>query len=142
MIRFLSIALVVATCAGCSQRVPVQTSDFEHGDYVERNATTKAMVGRWGTNGEVGLIVAETDGRIVFSAPKNDTWRMEISDAKIVDDSVHFTQKNYLHSGESHPFNGVACNSIAKMADANTLELGITTKDVPEYGADMLKRIE
>ena len=100
------------------------------------------MIGKWGIDGEVTLIVAETDERILFSAPENDTWRMEITDAKIVGDTVRFTQKNYLHSGETHPFNGVACNSIAKLVDEETLEVGVTTKDVPEYGADMLKRIE
>lgn len=66
----------------------------------------------------------------------------EISDAKILKATVAFTQQHYLHDGTDHPFNGVACYSIAKRVDNDTIELGITIDDSPEYDADLLHRIK
>ncbi len=147
MIRLLALAAIIATCVGCpgtSTQAGKQTivADSEHGNEVESNAITRSMIGEWGTDGKAVLIVAESNGRVVFSAPENDTWRMEVDDAKIEGETVHFTQKHYLLSGEDHPFNGVACNSTTKLVDDDTLEFGMTTKATPEYAAEMLKRIE
>ena len=100
------------------------------------------MIGQWGYGGKVILIVSEIGSQVKFSAPDNDTWRTIISDAEIVDDTVRFIQKNYLLDGTTHAFNGVACNSIAKLVDDNTLEFGLTSKDTPEFSPDLLKRVD
>ncbi len=94
----------------------------------------KAMVGRWGSSGEESLTLTLEGDRVVISAPQNDTWRMEIHDAKAIGDSIHFVQKNYLHSGETHPFNGVACNSQIRLIDTDKIELRISTS----YSKDLL----
>lgn len=97
----------------------------------------RAMVGRWGSSGEESLRLTLEGDRVVISAPQNDTWRMEIHDAKAVGDSIHFVQKNYLHSGESHPFNGVACNSQIKLIENGKIELKMSTS----YSKDLLPEI-
>ena len=129
------------TFAGCQQTATAPSDKTSGSNFVTSNALTQSMIGNWGTDGEVALIVREENGSVEFTTPDNDTWRMEISDAKIVGDTVTFVQKNYLHDGSDHPFNGVACNSIAKLLDSDTLELGMTTKDSPDLGAEKLKRI-
>lgn len=101
---------------------------------------TRRMVGHWGIDGEVVLIIGINGNHVVVSAPQNDTWRMDILDAGIVEDTIHFTQKHYLHDGNSHPFNGVACHCIAKRVDDDTLELGMTAEKTPGFGSDLPTR--
>ncbi|MBM4092818.1 MAG: hypothetical protein FJ276_25930 [Planctomycetes bacterium] len=67
---------------------------------------------------------------------------MDISDAKVKGDSVSFVQKNFLHSGESHPFNGVACDTTVRLVDSNTMEMTMTTVHTPEPESERLSRIE
>ena len=153
MIRPFAIAAIMLSCLGCRTDSTVPTA--EDGDATGHNAktvtkkysvnataVTTPMVGKWGTDNGAILIVTASDDRIEFTVPANDTWRIEISDVKIVDDTVHFTKKYYLHDGE-HPFNGVANKRIAKLADVDTLELASPspTKDSPKDVAEMLKRI-
>ena len=143
MIRQFLMISVLLVCAGCQEQSSISSDNSKGNDNtVAANDLTRSMIGSWGQDGEVALIIREIDGGIEFATPENDTWRMEISDAKIVGDTVSFVQKHYLHDGSDHPFNGVACNSIAKFVDSDTLELGMTSNDSPEYGADMLKRIK
>ena len=132
------IALSSVAIVGCnaSTTTPPVTSSVAATD------VTKPMVGQWGVDGEVSLIITLQDDRVVISAPANDTWRMDIHDAKIVNDSIHFVQKNYLHNGDAHPFNGVACNSIAKLIDDDKLEFRLTTVHSPDVESDILTRIE
>ncbi|MEM7475661.1 MAG: hypothetical protein AAF483_11780 [Planctomycetota bacterium] len=78
----------------------------------------------------------------MFSAPENDTWRMDISDATVNGKSVAFVQKNFLHNGESHPFNGVACNTTVRLIDAKTMEMAMTTVHSPDLEPELLTRIE
>ena len=111
-------------------------------DFVASNELTQSMIGQWGYRDEVVLIVSEIASQVKFSVPENGTWRTFISDAEIVDDTVRFIQKSYLLDGTAHTFNGVACNSIAKLVDDQTLEYGLTSKDSPEYSGDLLKRID
>ena len=78
----------------------------------------------------------------MFATPENDTWRMEISDAKVDGDTVAFVQKNFLHNGESHPFNGVACEITVRLVNSETMEMTVTTVQSPEPISDLLSRIE
>ncbi len=132
------LALFAMLSLGCNGIKPQQGATSS----VPATDATQRMVGQWGIDGEVSLIIKLDRDQVVVSAPDNDTWRMDILDARIVDDAIHFTQKNYLHDGESHPFNGVACNSVAKLVDDDTLELGMTTVQMPEYESDLLTRIK
>lgn len=133
---------VVATCflllSGCDRT----------GDATPATASVPAtdslsrMVGKWGIGGEVCLIVSQTDDRISFSAPANETWRMDIRDAKVDGETVAFVQKNFLHNGESHPFNGVACQVTVRLIDSETMEMTLTTVDSPSLEPDLLSRIQ
>ena len=137
-VRFCLVASLAMLSLGCNG--PAN----QHGltSSVAATDTTREMVGQWGIDGEVALIIELNDGRVVVSAPENDTWRMDVSEARLEGDAIHFTQKNYLHNGEFHPFNGVACNTVAKLVDNDTLELGMTTAQTPEYESDLLTRIK
>jgi len=137
-LAFCSLALCTMLSLGCNSTNTQQGASSS----VAATETTRRMVGQWGIDGEVALIIELDRDRVVVSSPDNDTWRMDILDAKIVNETIHFTQKNYLHDGESHPFNGVACNSVAKLADDDTLELGMSTVQMPEIVSDLLTRIE
>lgn len=66
---------------------------------------------------------------------------MDISNAVMEGPSVYFVQKNFLHSGEAHPFNGVACNTRIKLIDADTMEMKMTTEHSPNPEAERLTRI-
>ena len=79
---------------------------------------------------------------MVIAAPKSPVWRIEISDAEVDGDSVKFVQKSFLRGGKFHPFNGVACNTIIRMVDANSMEMSITTIHAPEPEQDLLTRID
>ena len=142
MIRNFFLVAILLTFGGCQQAATTSGDTANESNSVVSNELTQSMVGEWGTDGEVALIVRETNNRVEFLTPDNNTWRMEINDVKIVGDTVTFVQKNYLHDGSDHPFNGVACNSIAKLVDSDTLELGMTTIHSPEFNADKLKRIK
>jgi hypothetical protein len=100
------------------------------------------MVGKWASEGEVSLIVTKADDRIVFSAPENDTWRMDITGASVNGDSVAFVQKNFLHSGEAHSFSGVACTTTVRLVDDDTMEMTMTTDLTPDAASELLSRIE
>ncbi len=67
---------------------------------------------------------------------------MVISNAKIVDDSVHFVQTNYCRNSILHSFNGVACNFSVKLLDDDRLELGMTTMFLPFSKPEVLTRTE
>ncbi|MDA8743304.1 hypothetical protein N9N28_01610 [Rubripirellula amarantea] len=135
---FTLLSLLAMLSLGCHGAKPLESATSS----VAATETTKRMVGEWGVDSEVALII-ELDGeRVVVSTPENDTWRMDVLDAKIVDDAIHFIQKNYLHDGEPHPFNGVACNSVAKLIDDDTLELGMTTVHTPAYESELFARIK
>ena len=131
-INFIAVLLAFA---GCGRSNTVESVEL-----------TQSMIGKWGRVGDVALTIREIDRRIEIST-YNDTWRMEISDAQIVDDAVTFVQKNYLHDGSDHPLNGVAFSCIAKLVNEDTLEIEKkATKDSPEFPTDALtdrlKRIE
>lgn len=137
-VSFSLVSLLAMLSLGCDSAIPQDSATSS----VAATETTRRMVGEWGVDSEVALII-ELDGeRIVVSAPENDTWRMDILGAQLVDDSIHFVQKHYLHDGEPHPFNGVACNSVAKIIDDDTLEVGMTTVHTPEYESDLFTRIK
>ena len=87
------------------------------------------------------MISLEGD-RVIVAAPHNDTWRMDIRDAKVVGESLHFDQEAYLHDDTFHRLDGVACKSIEKLVGNDELELGMTTKMSPELDSDLLTRIE
>ena len=97
------------------------------------NNVIRSMIGHWGdSNGDVRLIVEMDGDQINISMRESDTLRREISDAKIVDESIHFISKSYFLNAPDHPFNGVACDYIVKMVDENRLELDLTNIDTPE----------
>ncbi len=133
--RLMTLCLLAAGCSGTAD-TPAGTASVAATD------ETSEMVGKWGSEGEVALIVSRTEDRIVFSAPENDTWRMVISDAKLDGETVAFVQKNYLHSGESHPFNGVACQTAIRLIDSDTMEMTMTTATSPDLEPELLSRIE
>ncbi len=130
-----ALLLLSVGCSGTDNTAPASAS-------VPATDATSQMVGKWGSGGEVALIVSQADDRVVFSAPENDTWRMDITDAKVDGDTVAFVQKNFLHSGESHPFNGVACETTVRLVDSETMEMTMTTVHSPEPGSELLLRIE
>ncbi|MCF7958370.1 MAG: hypothetical protein K9M57_07980 [Phycisphaerae bacterium] len=103
---------------------------------------TKSMVGRWGIDGEISLIISLQDDRIIISAPKNEMWQIITQDASIIKDSIHFIQKHYIKNGDEHPFNGVECDSIIKLIDKNKLEHTMTTEQLPNGKSSILTRIE
>lgn len=135
MRRLFSLVMLLVVSVGCSKTVQTTAS-------VPATAATSPMVGKWGHEGEVALIVSQVGERIVISAPANDTWRMDISDAEVDGDSVKFVQKNYLHDGTDHPFNGVACETTVRLVDADTMEMTLTTVHSPDLEPDLLSRIE
>ena len=137
MIRYL-LLVVLFIFYGCN----VKESPSATTSSVAITDVTKPMVGQWGVGGEAALIISLDGDRVVISTPPNDTWRMDIRDAKIVGESLHFVQENYLHNGTDHPFNGVACNSIAKLIGEDILEFGMTTKSSPEFDSSILTRIK
>jgi len=130
-----AVLLLSVGCSGTDNTAPASAS-------VPATDATSQMVGKWGFEGEVALIVSKADGRIVVFAPENDTWRMEITDAKVDGDTVAFVQKNFLHSGESHPFNGVACETAVRLVDSETMEMTMTTAHSPKPDSELLLRID
>jgi len=138
MFRVLSILALLMLSAGCSGSAETAQATAS----VPFTDEVSDMVGKWGVEGEVSLIVSLVGDLLVFSAPENDTWRMDISDAGLDGDSVSFIQKNFLHSGESHPFNGVACETVVRLIDSDTMEMTMTTVHTPAPGSDLLARIE
>lgn len=103
---------------------------------------TSRMIGTWGVDGQVSLTVSREDGQLVLTPPENEMWRMEISGVVVDGDSVRFVQKHYLHSGDPHPFSGVACNTIIRLIDDDTMELTMTTVHMPEGESASLSRME
>ncbi len=138
MCRLFALTALLLPSVGCSGTD--RTAPTSAG--VPATDATSQMVGKWGSAGEVALIVSQADDRIVFATPENDTWRMEISDAKVDGDTVAFVQKNFLHNGESHPFNGVACEITVRLVNSETMEMTVTTVQSPEPISDLLSRIE
>ncbi len=128
-------SLLLIGCGEGSNATPAASS-------VAATDVAKSMIGKWGVDGEVALIVTLQDDRVQISAPANDTWRMDIHNAEIVDDTIHFVQKNYLHNGDAHPFNGVACNSVIKLIDQDKLEFATATVDLPDPASEILTRVE
>ena len=138
-IRFCpTFTLVAVLLAGCNSSDTTSSTTSS----VPSTDVTKAMVGHWGSDGEEVLIISLEGDQVVVSTPANDMWRMDILDASIVGDSIHFVQKNYLRSGDPHPFNGMACNSVVKMVREDELEFGITTEVAPDLESTILTRIE
>ncbi len=139
--HFLIIAGLLTLASGCGLKPrPMATTSS-----VDATPVTKAMVGRWGIQGEEGtLILRMEENRVIIAGPDNDTWRIDISDATIVGDSIHFVQKHYVHDNEPHPFNGVACNCIVHLVgdDGSQLSFGMTTIHSPDFEADILTRLE
>lgn len=142
MIRTFIFVAVLLAITGCQQNATPSSDTSSGSNFLPSTELTQSMIGSWGKEGEISLIIKEENGRIELTPPDNDTWRMEISDAKITGETVTYVQKNHLHDGSSHPFNGVACNSIVKLIDTDTLELEITTKDSSDLVPENLKRIK
>ena len=134
----LVLVLILAIVCGCT---PSSSRNGATAD-VAVTDETEAMVGKWGAESEVSLIVSRVGDRIVLAAPENDTWRMDISDARLDGDSICYIQKNFLHSGEYHPFNGVECNTRIRLIDADTIEMKLTTVHSPDPEAEQLVRIK
>lgn len=109
---------------------------------VPATEVTEAMVGKWGNEGNVALVLSRENDRIILATPENKTWRMDISDARIDGALVRYIQKNVLHDGSEHPFNGVLCHTQIQLIDAQTLEMSATTVHSPELRSERLKRIE
>ncbi|MEM8671661.1 MAG: hypothetical protein AAGG48_29355 [Planctomycetota bacterium] len=137
LLKVLLISSLISVSLGCSDSGPQEGLSSS----VEATDLTRQMVGQWGSDGEVTLIIELIGDTVVFSAPENDTWRMDVLDARIVDQEVHFIQKNFLHDGSSHPFNGVACETTVKLLDDDTLQLAMTTDSSPDLESEVLSRI-
>ena len=130
---------LLTAVAGChSGRTPVAATSS-----VEATPTTEAMVGRWGTNGNESLIITKHGERITIACPANDTWRMDVHDAAVAGNEIRFVEKNYLRSGEDHPFNGIACNCVAKLVGdrKDQSEFGMTTVHSPGHESEILTRL-
>ena len=130
----LGLVMVMTGCGAPESRDGTNSN-------VQANDLSRSMVGRWESEGEVTLTLSMEDERVVLSAPSNDTWRMDVSDAQIIGDEIHFVQTHFLQSGEAHPFSGVACNSILRRVDADTLELTISTHLTPKPVTERLTRM-
>ena len=138
MSRALSLLAILMFTPGCSGPADMTQATSS----VPATEAISDMVGKWGVEGEVSLIVSHVGDELVFSAPENDTWRMDIDDAELDGESVSFIQRNFLHSGESHPFNGVACETVVRLVDSETMEMTMTTVHTPDPESDLLLRIE
>ena len=102
--------LILALLAGCAT-VPIQQNIVSS---VPLNKTTRQMLGNWlcGEHNVIQLIQDDAHVRIYFE--KNDTWRIDISNVKLVGDEIHFITTHFLRDGSSHPFNGTPCNTIIR----------------------------
>ena len=131
--------MCLALCiTGCT----TQSTNTNASANLPASEQTTKMIGEWGVDGEVSLIVSKNGDQIVLSAPANDTWRMDLYDAKEANGTVTFVQKNNLHSGEAHPFNGVACNTTIRLVDSDRIEMTMTTVHTPKGEPELLVRIK
>jgi hypothetical protein len=133
--KYVLSLLTLSMLAGCAT-VPVQHNAASS---VPLNDTTRPMLGQWlcGEHNVIHLIREDAQVRICFE--KNDTWRIDISNAKIVGDEIHFITTHFLRDGSSHPFNGTPCNTIIRHHD-DQLELGMSPEHSPEYDFDRLTK--
>ena len=137
MLRALTFAIILLTAFGCSD----QPENVGTTSSVPATEVTSKMIGTWGLGGQAGLILEQVQDQVVISAPPVEGLRMDISDAKIEGQAIHFVQKNYFLEMDSHPFNGVANNSSIRLIDDNTLEYRIKTIQLPEEYQGVLTRI-
>ncbi len=138
MCRIVALTTFILVSVGCTRAnntAPASAS-------VMATDATIQMVGKWGSDGEISLIVTKMDDQVVFSAPQNEIWRMDISDARVEGNSVAFVQKNFLHNGEWHPFNGVACNTTVRLVGSDKMEMIMTTVHSPTPEPELLLRME
>jgi len=96
------------------------------------------MIGTWGTEQGAAFIVKKRGEQLEIIGSPNDTWRAEISDAKVTGSSVTFIKRNYLHDGAPHPFNGHACECVIEMEDG-FLKFRITNTKDPELAEYLIK---
>jgi hypothetical protein len=100
---------------------------------VPLNEITRPMLGHWMSEGNTVLHLVQEDEQVRIFCQKNDTWCIDISNARIVGDEVHYITKSYVRDGSGHPFNGVAVNTIIRTRDDDRLEKGVSSEHRPDY---------
>lgn len=135
---FIFSIVLTPFLTGCSQ--PIQPSSLTSS--VEVNEITKPMVGTWGIDNEEALYISLINDRIVISSPENEAWRISIQNAKIDKKSIVYTQTNYLKNGDSHPFNGVKCQTKISLTLDKKLKQSVTTIQMPKAESALLTRME
>lgn len=130
---FIAMLLLLVGCA----TVPVQENAAS---FVPLSKITSLMLGQWMCEGSNVINLSQEDARVSICFRENDTWRIDISDARIVGSEIHFITKHYLRDGSSHPFNGTPCNTIIRTRDDDRLEMGMSSEHSPEYDFDTLTR--
>jgi hypothetical protein len=98
------------------------------------------MLGHWLCEGNNVISLIQEDAQVSICFEKNDTWRIDISNAKIVGDEIHFITTHFLRDGSSHPFNGTLCQTIIRKRSDDNMEMGMSTKLSPEYNFDILTK--
>lgn len=134
--RPIAYIIMLLLLAGCAT-APVQHNQASSAPL---NDITRPMLGQWICEGENVIRLSQDDAQIDISFQKNDTWLINISDARIVDNEIHFITKHYLRDGSHHPFNGTPCNTIIRTKDNDQLEMGMSSEHSPEYDFDTLTR--
>ena len=109
--------------------------------FVQMTPEMEDMIGTWGTEEGPALIIKNHGDQLEICGAPNDTWRTEISDARVVGNSVFFIEKNYLHNGESHPFNGHRCDCVIEMEDVY-LTFKITNTEDPSLPPGYLMKLD
>ena len=97
------------------------------------------MAGTWGVGGDERLTIKIFDGTVVISSPEIEEYWIELTNAKISAESIHFVQKHFQRSEELSPFNGVPCNCSIKLIENEKLEFSFVTDLTAE--TEILERI-
>ncbi len=98
------------------------------------------MLGEWEAEGSNVLAIRAEDDRAVIRYHENDTWLINVLDARVVSNEVRFVTKHYLRDGTSHPFNGVPCECVMEALNTNQLKYGAISEHMSKYEFTVLNR--
>ena len=68
----------------------------------------------------IEVIIEREGDTMTIQNPKNEVWRVEFTNAQVVENAISFTQRYYLIDGSSHPFNGVPCECLISSQKGNS----------------------
>jgi len=135
----LPLALMLALSAGCSTPTPRQSNLSSS---VPLNDVTRPMLGQWEAKGNNILAIEEQDDRAVICYRENDTWLINVRNARVVSNVVRFVTEHYIRDGSSHPVDGVPCECVVEPINTNQLKYGVISEHMPEYDFWILNRVK